>query len=241
MRSINSGRLAATVSLFALAVAFAPGVALAQDTTAPSQDACANAADEAARQRCVEAVEQQDATATSGDAATAATQSSAEATQADSSETIVVTGSRLRRDERNSPDPVTIIDPALSEKEGLFNTAEALQTSPLAAGSTQITSAISTNFVVNGGEGVETINLRGLGANRTLVLLNGRRAGPAGVRGGVSAFDLNVIPLDAIQSVDVLKTGASSIYGSDAIAGVVNLITKKDLRGLQVSGFVTIP
>ena len=241
MRSNNRGRLTATVSLFALAAAFAPGVALAQDTPASTQDACANAADEAARQRCAEAIEQQDATATSGDAATAATQSSAEATQADSSETIVVTGSRLRRDERNSPDPITIIDPALSEKEGLFNTAEALQTSPIAAGSTQITSAISTNFVVSGGEGVETINLRGLGANRTLVLLNGRRAGPAGVRGGVSAFDLNVIPLDAIQTVDVLKTGASSIYGSDAIAGVVNLITKKDLRGLQVSGFVSIP
>ena len=79
--------------------------------------------------------------------------------------------------------------------------------------------------------------LRGLGANRTLVLLNGRRAGPAGVRGGVSAFDLNVIPVDAIQTVDILKTGASSVYGSDAIAGVVNLITKKDLRGLEVRGF----
>ncbi|HET9398602.1 MAG TPA: TonB-dependent receptor, partial [Sphingomicrobium sp.] len=221
--------------------AFAPGAAMAQDTTAASQDACANAGDEAARQACADAIEQQDATATSGDAATAATQSSAEATQADSSETIVVTGSRLRRDERNSPDPVTIIDPSLSEKEGLFQTAEALQTSPLAAGSTQITSTISTNFVVNGGEGAQTINLRGLGANRTLVLLNGRRAGPAGVRGGVSAFDLNVIPLDAIQTIDVLKTGASSIYGSDAIAGVVNLITKKDLRGLDVSGFVSIP
>ena len=189
----------------------------------------------------MEAVEQQDATATSGSDATAATQASAEATQAESNETIVVTGSRLRRDERNSPDPVTIIDPALSAKEGLFQTAEALQTSPLAAGSTQITSAISSNFVVNGGEGVQTINLRGLGANRTLVLLNGRRAGPAGVRGAVSAFDLNVIPLDAIQSIDVLKTGASSIYGSDAVAGVVNLITKKDLRGLDVSGFVSIP
>jgi iron complex outermembrane recepter protein len=237
MRSISSGRLTATVSLFALAAAFAPGVAFAQG----APDACANAADEAARQACMEAIEQTDATATTGDAATAATQASAEATQAESSETIVVTGSRLRRDERNSPDPVTIIDPALSEKEGLFNTAEALQTSPLAAGSTQITSAISTNFVVSGGEGVETINLRGLGANRTLVLLNGRRAGPAGVRGGVSAFDLNVIPLDAIQSVDVLKTGASSVYGSDAIAGVVNLITKKDQRGLDVSGFVSIP
>ena len=116
-----------------------------------------------------------------------------------------------------------------------------LQSSPLAAGSTQITSTISTNFVVNGGEGVQTINLRGLGDNRTLVLLNGRRAGPAGVRGGVSAFDLNVIPLDAIQSIDILKTGASSIYGSDAIAGVVNLITKKDLRGLEVRGFVSVP
>jgi iron complex outermembrane receptor protein len=242
MRSINSGRLTATVSLFALAAAFAPGVALAQDTAAPSQDACANAADETARQRCAEAATQQDATAASGDAATAATLASAQATQADSSETIVVTGTRLRgRDERNNPDPITIIDPALSEKEGLFSTAEALQTSPLAAGSTQITSAISTNFVVSGGEGVETINLRGLGANRTLVLLNGRRAGPAGVRGGVSAFDLNVIPLDAVEQFQVLKTGASSIYGSDAIAGIVNLITKKDLRGLEVSGFVSIP
>ncbi len=237
MRSINSGRLSATVSLFALAAAFAPASAMAQG----APDACASAADEAARQACMDAVRQADATATAGDDATAATQASGEATQADSSETIVVTGSRLRRDERNSPDPVTIIDPSLAEKEGLFNTAEALQTSPLAAGSTQITSTISSNFVVNGGEGVQTISLRGLGANRTLVLLNGRRAGPAGVRGGVSAFDLNVIPIDAIQTIDILKTGASSIYGSDAVAGVVNLITKKDLRGLDVRGFVSVP
>jgi len=73
------------------------------------------------------------------------------------------------------------------------------------------------------------------------VLLNGRRAGPAGVRGGVSAFDLNTIPVESIQQIDILKTGASSIYGSDAIAGVVNLITKKDLRGLQVRGFANVP
>ena len=126
-------------------------------------------------------------------------------------------------------------------REGRLNTAEILQTSPLAQGSTQITSALSTNFVINGGEGVENIDLRGLGPNRTLVLLNGRRAGPAGVRGGVGAFDLNVIPQDAIQSVEILKTGASSVYGSDAIAGVVNLITKKDLRGLQVRGFGNVP
>jgi iron complex outermembrane receptor protein len=165
---------------------------------------------------------------------------SAEGTQAGEGG-IVVTGSRLRRDERTSADPLTVIDPNTEAREGRFTTAEVLQSSPIAAGSTQITSTLSSNFVFNGGEGVQTISLRGLGSNRTLVLLNGRRAGPAGVRGGVSAFDLNVIPTDVIQSVDILKTGASSIYGSDAIAGVVNLITKKDQRGLDMRGFVSVP
>ena len=240
MRSTSSGRLAATVSFFALAAAFTPGLARAQE----NPESCANAPDEAARQACAEAAAQSDATANSGSDADVPTEvpATADSTQApDSNQTIVVTGSRLRRDERNSPDPVTIIDPALAQKEGLFTTAEVLQSSPLAAGSTQITSTISSNFVVNGGEGVQTINLRGLGANRTLVLLNGRRAGPAGVRGGVSAFDLNVIPVDAIANIDILKTGASSVYGSDAVAGVVNLITKKDQDGLDVRGFVSVP
>jgi iron complex outermembrane receptor protein len=221
MRSLSTGRLAATVSLFALAAAFTPGMALAQDTPP-------------------EGTGQTDPTASAGDAATADVQPTAEATQVN--ETIVVTGSRLRgRDETKNPDPVTIIDPTLESREGKLDTADVLQSSPVAAGSTQITSTLSTNFVINGGEGVETINLRGLGDNRTLVLLNGRRAGPAGVRGGVSAFDLNVIPIEAIETIDILKTGASSIYGSDAIAGVVNLVTKKDLRGLEVRGFVTAP
>ncbi|HEU4498696.1 MAG TPA: hypothetical protein VFR60_05105, partial [Sphingomicrobium sp.] len=120
MRSSSSGRLAATASLFAIATAFTPGMALAQDAPAPSQDACANAPDEAARQACMDAIAQVDPTANAGDDASVAAQASADATQADSSQTIVVTGSRLRRDERNSPDPVTIIDPALAEKEGLF-------------------------------------------------------------------------------------------------------------------------
>jgi iron complex outermembrane receptor protein len=242
MRSTNSGRLTATVSLFALAAAFVPGAALAQDAPAPVPESCANAADDAARQACAEASERVDPNANSGDQATVPTgqPASAEGAQG-SNDTIVVTGSRLRRDERNSPDPVTIIDPSMENREGKFGAAEVLQSSPIAAGSTQITSTISSNFVVNGGEGVETVSLRGLGANRTLVLLNGRRAGPAGVRGGVSAFDLNVIPIDAIQTIDILKTGASSIYGSDAVAGVVNLITKKDLRGLEVRGFATVP
>jgi iron complex outermembrane receptor protein len=161
---------------------------------------------------------------------------------ADQNATIVVTGSRIRgRPEFTSPDPVTLIDPEVSKREGKFDTADMLQSSPIAAGSTQITSAISSNFVTQGGQGTQTIDLRGLGPNRTLVLLNGRRAGPAGTRGAVAAFDLNVLPQSIVQRVDVLKTGASSIYGSDAVAGVVNIITKEDTGGLQLDGNVSIP
>jgi iron complex outermembrane receptor protein len=155
--------------------------------------------------------------------------------------TIVVTGTRIRQPEFTSPDPVSRIDPVVAQREGKLDTADMLQSSPIAAGSTQITSAISSNFVTNGGPGAQTIDLRGLGANRTLVLLNGRRAGPAGTRGGVSSFDLNVLPQSIVQRVDILKTGASSVYGSDAIAGVVNLITKTDFDGLEVDAFGSIP
>ncbi len=157
-------------------------------------------------------------------------------------EAIVVTGSRIRQSaEFTSPDPVATIDPALAAREGKLDTASMLQSSPIAAGSTQITSALSSNFVTAGGPGAQTIDLRGLGANRTLVLLNGRRAGPAGTRGAVSSFDLNVLPQSIVQSVEILKTGASSIYGSDAVAGVVNLRTKTDTRGLQLDMNALIP
>ena len=154
---------------------------------------------------------------------------------------IVVTGSRIRQPEFTSPDPVALIDPEVAQREGKLDTASMLQSSPIAAGSTQITSAISSNFVTQGGQGTQTIDLRGLGPNRTLVLLNGRRAGPAGTRGAVAAFDLNVLPQSIVSRVDILKTGASSIYGSDAIAGVVNLITKQETGGLQIDGNVSVP
>jgi iron complex outermembrane receptor protein len=170
-------------------------------------------------------------------------QSGEDVTTADPSSqaTITVTGSRIRQPEFTSPDPVTRIDPATAMREGKFDTADMLQSSPIAAGSTQITSAISSNFVTNGGPGAQTIDLRGLGANRTLVLLNGRRAGPAGTRGGVSSFDLNVLPQSIVSRVDILKTGASSIYGSDAIAGVVNIITKTDTDGIELDANVNVP
>jgi iron complex outermembrane receptor protein len=239
----NVSRLALSASVVALSTAFAaPAFAQAPNRAqAAGTPDCTKIADEAQRQACSSVATQADPLANTGDASTTASGAGSADSVQGGKGAIVVTGSRLRRDERTSADPLTVIDPNVENREGKLNTAQVLQTSPLAAGSTQITSAISSNFVVNGGEGVETISLRGLGANRTLVLLNGRRAGPAGVRGGVSAFDLNVLPIDAIQQIDILKTGASSIYGSDAIAGVVNIITKKDLRGVQLQSFASVP
>ncbi|NNE39512.1 MAG: TonB-dependent receptor [Marinicaulis sp.] len=158
-----------------------------------------------------------------------------------SDDVVVVTGSRLRRDEFSSSSPVQVINPEIGELRGEFDTAALVQSSSVAAGSAQVTAAISSNFVTNGGPGAQTISLRGLGAERTLVLLNGRRAGPAGTRGGVSAFDLNVIPQSVIGNVEILKDGASSTYGSDAVAGVVNIITNKSLEGLELSAFASRP
>ncbi|MEP5938370.1 MAG: TonB-dependent receptor [Erythrobacter sp.] len=160
-----------------------------------------------------------------------------ESPQVESEGAIVVTGSRIRRNETTSASPLTIIDPNLQRKQGLNSAAEIIQQSPIANGSTQITSAISANTISNGGPGAQTVSLRGLGAERTLVLLNSRRAGPAGTRGAVSAFDLNVLPGIIIEQVDVLKDGASSIYGSDAVAGVVNIRTKKSTDGLEFDFF----
>lgn len=165
------------------------------------------------------------------------------AAEADSTaDAIVVTGSRIRSvTPFNSPDPIAVLDPEIAKKEGRFDLASTLQGSSIAAGSTQITSALSSNFVTNGGPGAQTIDLRGLGANRTLVLLNGRRAGPAGTRGGVSSFDLNVLPLSIINDIQILKTGASSVYGSDAVAGVVNIFTKNKLDGITLDFNTSVP
>ena len=135
-----------------------------------------------------------------------------------------------------------VIDPDVGIAQGRFDTGALVQGSTIASGSSQLSGGISANSASpQGGEGVQTVSLRGLGANRTLVLLNGRRAGPAGVRGQVAAFDLNVVPFSAISSVEILKDGASSIYGSDAVAGVVNLITRKDFDGLELDAFYSQP
>src|SRR5690606_20309497 len=87
-----------------------------------------------------------------------------------------------------------------------------------------------------GNNGFSGANLRGQGSEATLVLLNGRRVAVHGMKG--QAVDLNTIPLAAIERVEILRDGASSIYGTDAIGGVINFITKKDFRGAEVSAFV---
>lgn len=154
-------------------------------------------------------------------------QTEQQAEQQQEVERIQVTGSRIRTDGMDEATPVQVIQAEDAITQGFTNLGDLLQSSTIAAGSGQVTSAISSAFVADGGSGVNTLSLRGLGANRTLVLLNGRRAGPAGTQGAVSAFDLNVMPLAAIERIEILKDGASSLYGSDAVAGVVNIITKK--------------
>jgi iron complex outermembrane receptor protein len=150
---------------------------------------------------------------------------------------LVVTGSRIRRNEFNSISPVQVITTEGSTLAGLVSGSEILQSASVSAGSTQINSQF-TGFVVNGGGGVNTVSLRGLGDQRTLVLLNGRRLPPAGTQGAVAAVDLNILPDAIVDRYEILKDGASSIYGSDAIAGVVNVITLNKLDGgrLEASG-----
>ena len=152
---------------------------------------------------------------------------------------VVVTGSRIHRNEYNSAAPIQVLSGDTASLEGLANTAEILSTSSLVAGSFQVNNQL-TGFLVTGGPGASTIQLRGLGAQRTLVLVDGYRMGPAGVGGTVGPFDLNVIPSSIIDRIEILKDGASSIYGSDAVAGVINVITKKNLDGGVINAFSDI-
>ena len=153
---------------------------------------------------------------------------------------LVITGSRIKRSEFNSSAPIQVITSEQSSLEGLVDTAEILQQSSVAAGSFQVNNQL-TGFVTDGGPGANTISLRGLGATRTLVLLNGKRVGPSGTRGTVGPVDLNVIPNSIVERFEILKDGASSIYGSDAVAGVINIITKSNLDGLELNVYGNIP
>lgn len=152
-------------------------------------------------------------------------------TAAANDSSIIVTGSRIRRDKFSGADPIQIFTKDEATQAGFNSTSEILQSVAITGGTDQINDAYG-GFVVNGGPGVNTVSLRGLGTTRTLVLLNGRRVSPAGSRGSVGSADLNVLPNALIDRVEILNTGASSIYGSDAVAGVINIVTRNKMDGL---------
>lgn len=153
---------------------------------------------------------------------------------------VVVVGSRIRHDNYNSPSPIEVITHDEATLAGFQSTTELLQGTAVTGGTAQINNAFG-GFVTNGGPGANTIGLRGLGATRTLVLLNGRRLAPAGTRGAVGSPDLNVLPDAMIDHIEILKDGASSIYGSDAVAGVINIITKRGIKGATLEGQFSNP
>ena len=173
--------------------------------------------------------------AVAADAPAATASSSDKKTQEQELETVVVTGSHIRskKDVYNSPSPVQIINHDESVLAGFSNTADTLQDTSVSGSGYQINNYFG-GFVTDGGPGANTLGLRGLGAVRTLILLNGRRLAPAGTRGSVGSADLNVLPDAIVDRIEVLKDGASSIYGSDAVAGVVNIITKNGINDFTV-------
>ena len=145
---------------------------------------------------------------------------------------IVVTGSRIQRTQdfiANSP--VATVESVQFDRTGSINTEQLLNILPQTVPGLGRTSN-------NPGNGTATVDLRGLGSNRTLVLVNGRRAQPSGVDGVV---DINTIPPALIENVEVLTGGASSVYGADAVSGVVNFILKDDFEGVEanVGGQIT--
>ena len=169
----------------------------------------------------------------------AATGAGAAAPEAPPIEEVFVTGTRLRTDLPDGAYPLTVIDREQIALSGRNFVGEYLQQLPFVTGS-PVNS--STGARGEGGafsRGIATVELRGLGPERTLVLLNGRRFVPGG-NGASGVVDLNMIPMALIERVEVFKAGASVEYGADAVAGVVNLITRRDNDGLQLDLRATI-
>ena len=153
---------------------------------------------------------------------------------------IVVTGSRIKRDPNDSALPLTIITPDDLSRESISSPEQFI--SLLSSNGNGADNLASNSDVTSGAQrgtnGLSAANLRGQGSASTLVLLNGRRVAAHGLTG--SAVDVNQIPFAALERIEVLKDGASAIYGTDAIGGVINFITKKDFQGVTLSAFTDI-
>jgi iron complex outermembrane receptor protein len=158
----------------------------------------------------------------------------------DNGNNVFVTGSRLRQDPNNSALPLQIITNQEIQRNGISSPEQLI--SYLPSNATGPDNLASNADVVTGAQrgtnGLSSANLRGQGNSATLVLLNGRRVAAHGLQG--SAVDVNQIPFSAINRIEILKDGASAIYGTDAIGGVINFITRTDFEGISVQGFADL-
>ncbi len=154
-------------------------------------------------------------------------------------ELVVVTGSRLKRDTYSSIAPLQIITAETSREAGLIDAGDILREST-ATGGGQVDLTFQ-GYVLDDGPGQTEVSLRGLGGSRTLILVNGRRMAPSGVEGAPSSPDAGLIPGSLVVQYDLLLDGASSVYGSDAIGGVANVILRNDFDGFEFNLFPTMP
>lgn len=152
------------------------------------------------------------------------------AAAADEGEAIVVTGSRIKRPDLDSPNPVLTLSAQTIQQSGTTNITDFLTGYPSLVGSSTSSFNSGDNAGI-GATGLNLLNLRNLGEDRTLVLIDGRRG--VGGFAGTAAVDINTIPQDLIQRVDVLTGGSSAIYGADAVTGVVNFVMKQDFEGIS--------
>ncbi|WP_237067216.1 TonB-dependent receptor plug domain-containing protein [Microbulbifer guangxiensis] len=143
-------------------------------------------------------------------------------------EEVIVTGSRIARDPLSTTGPITVVDSEAIQRSGVGTIDELLNDLPSMG-----TTGINANDN-NGGQGLSFVDLRNLGSARTLVLVNGRRF-VSSASGVSSAVDMNNIPVDMIDRIEVLTDGASAVYGSDAVAGVINVVMKDSFEGLRVN------
>ena len=156
------------------------------------------------------------------------------AQEAQKLERVEITGSSIKRLDAETALPVQIIRREDIDKSGATTAAELL--AKVTASTANLTDGASFSDIA-GQRGFSGANLRGIGVSSTLVLLNGRRVANFASPGGASGVDLNSIPLAAIERVEVLKDGASAIYGTDAISGVINFITRQDYQGVDIYAY----
>lgn len=146
-------------------------------------------------------------------------------------ETVVVTGTRLAREHTELSRNVIVLDREAIRATGEFTLPRVLQQLPQNLNPTNATYGSQLNGV-NNKTGAATVNLRGLGSESTLILVDGRRVGYSGILGGVT--DISTIPLSMVERIEILLDGASAVYGSDAVGGVVNIITREDYAGVEL-------